>query len=45
MFTVSPVKHLRDGVVENNLSKAILIQSVHQIVKQNLNCFIFQRLN
>ncbi len=41
MFTVSPVKHLRDGVVENNLSKAILIQTVHQLVKQNTNCFYF----
>ena len=41
MFTVSPVKHLRDGVVENNLSKAILIQSVHQLVKQNTHCFYF----
>lgn len=41
MFTVSPVKHLRDGVVENNLSKAILIQAVHQLVKQNINCFYF----
>lgn len=41
MFTVSPVKHLRDGVVENNLSKAILIQAVHQLVKQNTNCFYF----
>lgn len=41
MFTVSPVKHLRDGVVENNLSKAILIQSVHQLVKQNADCFYF----
>lgn len=41
LFTVSPVKHLRDGVVENSLSKAILIQSVHQIIKQNSNCFYF----
>ncbi|MFN8114676.1 MAG: GSCFA domain-containing protein [Bacteroidia bacterium] len=41
MFTVSPVKHLRDGVVENNLSKSILIQAVHQLVKQNTNCFYF----
>lgn len=41
MFTVSPVKHLRDGVVENNLSKAILIQAVYQLVKQNTNCFYF----
>lgn len=41
LFTISPVKHLRDGVVENNLSKAILIQSVHQIIKQNNHCFYF----
>lgn len=41
LFTVSPVKHLRDGVVENNLSKAILIQSVHQLIKQNSNCVYF----
>ncbi len=41
LFTVSPVKHLRDGVVENNLSKAILIQMVHQVIKQNSHCFYF----
>lgn len=41
LFTVSPVKHLRDGVVENSLSKAILIQSVHQLIKQNTNCVYF----
>lgn len=41
LFTVSPVKHLRDGVVENSLSKAILIQSVHQLIKQNSNCVYF----
>lgn len=32
IFTVSPVKHLRDGVVANNLSKAIVIQAVHKLV-------------
>lgn len=41
LFTVSPVKHLRDGVVENSLSKAVLIQSVHQLIKQNTNCVYF----
>ncbi len=41
LFTVSPVKYLRDGLIENNLSKAILIQSVHEIVKSNNNCFYF----
>ncbi|MBI3520831.1 MAG: GSCFA domain-containing protein, partial [Bacteroidetes bacterium] len=41
LFTVSPVKHLRDGVVENNLSKAMLIQSVHSLIKEHTNCFYF----
>ncbi len=41
LFTVSPVKHLRDGVVENSLSKAILIHSVHRIIKENNACFYF----
>lgn len=32
ILTVSPVRHLNDGVIENNLSKSILIQAVHEIV-------------
>lgn len=32
IFTISPVRHLREGVVENNRSKAVLIQAVHQLV-------------
>lgn len=30
-LTVSPVRHIRDGVVENNLSKAMLLQAVHKL--------------
>ncbi len=32
IFTVSPVRHIRDGVVENNRSKARLLEAVHYIV-------------
>jgi hypothetical protein len=32
ILTVSPVRHIKDGFVENNLSKSILIESVHQMV-------------
>ena len=32
IFTISPVRHLREGVVENNRSKAALIQAVHHLV-------------
>lgn len=41
IFTISPVRHLRDGFVENNRSKASLIQAVHQLVEKNSNCFYF----
>jgi hypothetical protein len=32
IFTVSPVRHIRDGVIENNRSKARLIEAVHHLV-------------
>ncbi|WP_300599823.1 GSCFA domain-containing protein [Niabella sp.] len=32
LFTISPVRHLRDGVVANNRSKARLIEAVHHMV-------------
>jgi len=31
IFTISPVRHLREGVIENNRSKAVLIQAVHDL--------------
>lgn len=41
VFTVSPVKHLRDGVVENNLSKSTLFLAIHQLQKANSNLHYF----
>ena len=41
IFTVSPVKHVRDGVVENNRSKARLIEAVHSVCEQKQNAFYF----
>lgn len=41
IFTISPVRHLRDGVVENNRSKARLIEAVHEVVERSENCFYF----
>jgi hypothetical protein len=32
IFTISPVRHIRDGVIENNRSKARLIEVAHQLV-------------
>lgn len=41
IFTVSPVRHIRDGVVENNRSKARLIESVHYVVEKIEEVFYF----
>jgi GSCFA family len=41
IFTVSPVRHLRDGVVENNRSKARLIEVVHHLVNKFDKLFYF----
>jgi hypothetical protein len=34
IFTISPVRHLRDGVVDNNRSKSRLIEAVHHLVNK-----------
>jgi len=34
IFTISPVRHLREGAIENNRSKAVLIQAVHTLVEK-----------
>ena len=34
IFTISPVRHIRDGVVENNRSKARLLEAVHHVVNK-----------
>ncbi|MNS18109.1 GSCFA family protein [compost metagenome] len=41
IFTISPVRHIRDGVVENNRSKARLIEAVHEMVQQYAHCHYF----
>lgn len=41
IFTISPVRHLREGVVENNRSKAVLIQAVHHLVDKFEQLYYF----
>jgi len=31
-FTISPVRHLREGLIENNRSKSVLIYAVHDVI-------------
>ncbi|HEX6168797.1 MAG TPA: GSCFA domain-containing protein [Chitinophagaceae bacterium] len=41
IFTISPVRHIRDGVIENNRSKARLIESVHHMVNKFPGLYYF----
>ena len=41
IFTVSPVRHIRDGVIENNRSKARLLESVHHLVNKFNRLYYF----
>ena len=37
IFTVSPVRHLKDGFVENQQSKAHLIAALHEVLQTEIN--------
>ncbi len=41
IFTVSPVRHIRDGIVENNRSKARLIEAVHELCNKYEQAYYF----
>jgi hypothetical protein len=41
LFTVSPVRHIRDGVIENNRSKARLLEAVHRLVDRIKGLYYF----
>ncbi|RXR20491.1 GSCFA domain-containing protein [Flavobacterium amnicola] len=37
IFTVSPVRHIKDGFIENNLSKSHLFTAIHKIINYQLS--------
>lgn len=41
VFTISPVRHLKDGMIENNKSKSILNVAVHELLEEIENCHYF----
>jgi len=41
IFTISPVRHIRDGVIENNRSKARLIEAVHHMINKFSGLYYF----
>jgi len=41
IFTVSPIRHIKDGFIENQQSKSHLITAIHEIIKSHKNTFYF----
>jgi hypothetical protein len=41
VFSISPVRHIKDGFVENNLSKAHLMTALHSVINTNENTCYF----
>lgn len=41
IFTVSPIRHIKDGFVENQRSKSHLIAAIHQVVEPRKQRFYF----
>ncbi|MGK0414282.1 MAG: lysophospholipase L1-like esterase [Polaribacter sp.] len=41
VFTVSPIRHLKDGFIENTLSKAHLIAAIHAVIDRRKNTYYF----
>jgi hypothetical protein len=41
VLTVSPVKHLKDGIIENQLSKSTLLSAIHQLINKHSNTTYF----
>lgn len=38
LFTLSPVRHTKDGIVENQHSKARLLNALHEAIEDRQNC-------
>ena len=41
LFTVSPIRHWKDGAHENQLSKSILLLAVEELLRKYPQCFYF----
>lgn len=41
IFTVSPIRHFRNGLIDNSLSKSILRYFTHLVTSNYKNCFYF----
>ena len=39
IFTLSPIRHLKDGIQENSLSKALLLAAIHKTIGSGVHYF------
>jgi hypothetical protein len=41
LFTVSPIRHLKDGAHENQLNKSVLLLAANELINANAACYYF----
>lgn len=41
LFTISPVRHWKDGVTQNQISKGNLFLTINEMILNNSNCYYF----
>lgn len=41
IFTISPIRHWKDGAYENQVSKSVLFLAVDELIKENENVYYF----
>lgn len=41
IFTISPIRHLKDGAIENTMSKSLLNLAIHELVSIYTQCHYF----
>ena len=41
IVTISPVRHLKEGLIENQRSKAVLVLALEQLCQEITNCYYF----
>jgi len=41
LFTVSPIRHIKDGFIENTQSKSHLISAIHQVIEPRKGTYYF----
>lgn len=41
VFTVSPIRHVKEGLIDNQRSKSLLLAAIHEVIEVTEDCFYF----